>query len=126
MSEFSKPVIVKLNGRHVLTAEESDFQVKSNDQAVYTLAEGLAGFSDGAAEATISVQSPVPVEGVEVDWQGMALDHITADMSYNLAGKEYTVRGRVMDSGLASRVNQPNRNSMSFHGKVVGRPRPTT
>ena len=122
MSEFSKPVVVSLNGVQILYASESDFEVRSNDQSVFTLAQGLAGHSDGAAESTINVQSAIPFAGVEVDWHGLALDHVTVDMGYNIAGEEYVVRGRVMNASKRGQVNQPNGISMSFHGKVIRRP----
>lgn len=122
MSEFSKPVIVGMNGVQILTASESSFAVKSNDSPVYTLAEGLAGFSDGAAEVTISLQTPIKTTGIEVDWAGLILDHVTIDMSYNLGGREYVVRGRVLDANMDSAVNQPNKAAMSFHGRVISRP----
>lgn len=122
MAEFSKPVVVSLNGVQVLYAQESDFDVRSNDSAVHTLLLGLAGHSDGSSEATINVQNAIPQAGVEVDWQSLALDHITVDITYDIAGQPYVVRGRVLNSAKRSQVNQPNGLSMAFHGRVISRP----
>lgn len=119
MGEFSKPATLKLGGRPVLHCDSRSFAVKSGDSPVYTLEDGLAGFSDGAAEVTISWSQAIPVNGWQIDWATLALTHATIKPRFEIGGRFFECEGRMMDVTAASKVNDPNKVDGSFHGRVT-------
>lgn len=122
MPEYVKPALVLYNGVPVLRATESDCEVRSNDNAVYELSNGLAGFSDGAEEMMINVQNSIPVGGIEIDWLSLARTHATIEIGFRVPtspSRTYTARGRVMTASLRSSVNAAFALNMSFQGRIV-------
>lgn len=119
MSEYSKPVQVLLNDRPVLKISESDVEVRSNDNEVLTLESGLDGHSDGAATLTANLTQGIPLSGFQINWMVLALNHTTIRPSFKIAGVRIDCEGRVMQAGFRSQVNDPNRSTVSFSGRVV-------
>lgn len=119
MAEFSKSATMKLGGRPVLHCDSRSFAVKSGDSPVYTLEGGLAGFSDGAAEVTISWSQAIPVGGWQINWALLVLNHTTIKPRFEIGGKYFECEGRVMEASAASKVNDPNKVDGSFHGRVT-------
>lgn len=120
MAEFAKPAQVLLGGIPVLKAESSEMSCKSNDSPVYTLEDGLAGFSDGAHEFALSIKQAVPQSGFVIDWFVLIVNHTTVRPTFKIAGRAYEFEGRVMDARTGSKVNDPTMVDVSFTGRITG------
>lgn len=117
--ESARRAKLTLNDRPVLYASESDWSIKSNDQAIYTLDEGLAGFSDGAHEFDLTLKQAVPLSGYQIDWMGLCRTHTTIRPGLIHAGKTYKLEGRVMEASSGSKVNEPSMVNVTIKAKIV-------
>lgn len=119
MAEFSKPAQLLLNERPVLKCEEANASVKSGDSPVYTLEDGLAGFSDGAHEMEITLKQAIPQDGLQIDWIGLAVSHQTVRPKYVVGGRYYSCEGRVTSAAPSSKVNTANMVDVTLMCRVV-------
>lgn len=120
MAEFVKPAQVLLGGVPVLKAESSEMTCKSNDSPVYTLEDGLIGFSDGAHEFDLSIKQAVPQSGFVIDWFLLMINHTTVRPTFKIGGRAYEFEGRVQDARTGSKVNDPTMIDVSFKGRITG------
>lgn len=119
IDEYSPPGLIFFNGR--LLSEVSDVTTtdSSNDNAVYTLRKGLAGFSNGAEEIDCEFTNMVPAKGAEQRFGQIIRSHQTVTLTVKF-GKETTImRGRLMTSRKSSSHNSPNQIQCSFKGRVI-------
>lgn len=117
--ESARHAKLTLNGRPVLRAGEIDWSIKSNDQPIMTLDEGLAGFSDGAEEFDLTLKQAVPLSGYQIDWMGLARTHTTVRPGLIHGGKSYQLEGRVMDASGSSKVNDASFVNVTIKAKIV-------
>lgn len=120
MSEYSKPIKVLLGGVPVLKCNDKSFEVKSNDQPVYTDENGLDGFSDGATEVDITLKQAIPLNGYVIDWNALMINHTTIRPAVQIANKSYELEGRVMSARTGGAVNKANEVDVSLKARVVG------
>lgn len=119
MSEFSKPCQVLFNQRPVLYSESADFDLESGDNEVFTLDDGLAGHSDGAARAKLTLRQAIPQGGYQIDWNALIISHTTIYPTVKIGGKSYSCRGRVMSAATGSKVNDANMVNVTMSLKVL-------
>lgn len=117
--EFQKPVQILSGSTPLLTVEEDSLEVSSGDNPVYTTALGLAGFSDGAEEAKVTMSGAVPASGMEVNWAALCLAHVTTELTFKYATVSYTMKGRLLSAKTASPAKNPMKWDISFHGRVT-------
>lgn len=117
--ESARRAKLTLNDRPVLRTSEADWSIKSNDQAIYTLDEGLTGFSDGAEEFDLTLKQAVPLSGYQIDWLGLCRTHTTIRPGLIYAGKTYKLEGRVMEASGSSKVNEPSMINVTIKAKIV-------
>lgn len=117
--ESARHTKLLLNNRPVLKAGEVDWTIRSNDQAMYTLDEGLAGFSNGAEEIDIQLRQAIPLSGYQIDWPGLVRTHTTIRPTIIRAGKTYELEGRVMEASDSSKVNDGAFVSVTIKARIV-------
>ncbi len=116
MALYSGPGFIRYNGRNILQSKKIDFDFDSQNNDVNTSLLGRAGHSVGPKKVTVSIESAVPLAGLEVDWIGIcdAQGEITID--FVLARKTYTCTGDLRKAGLGTSVGEANSSSLEFHG----------
>lgn len=119
MPEMSKAFEVTLDGIPMAYVSEVSVSTQSEDKPVKTLKLGLAGFSDGAEMATITLKSAIPQTGRERDYKEFCRRHVTKTFGIRGAGKTYTVKGRIISVDERSSVDNPNEIDLQFQGSIV-------
>ena len=117
--EFQKPVQILSGAQPLLTVEEDSLEISSGDNPVYTTALGLAGFSDGAEEAKVTMAGACPATGDEYDWAAVCLAHLTIELTFKYATRSITIKGRLLSAKKASPAKNPMKWDISFHGRVT-------
>lgn len=120
--ELAKNVQVLDGTVPLLMVEEMSMEFRSNDNAVYTTALGLAGFSDGATEVMVTMRGAVPdasLGGLEVDW--VARLHAAQPLTVVGGGRSTQLEGRVLSMTLSDSARNPMGWNISFHGRIVAR-----
>lgn len=119
LDEYSGPGLIYFNGRLLAETSEATLTDTSNDNAVYTLRKGLAGFSNGAEEADVDFTNMVPARGAELRFGQIVRNHQTVTITVKF-GKETTVlRGRLFTSKKTMSHNSPNNIAVTFKGRVI-------
>ena len=108
-------------GTVLAQAESVTITYTSNDKAVKTLLLGLAGFSNGAQEASLQIKSALPLRGFESDFARFCDNHITRRFTIREANKISTFEGRFLSVGSSSSVDTPNALDVQFSGKMISR-----
>ncbi len=119
--EYSKPFTVILQGQPLAEVSQITTKTDSGDKPVMTLAQGLAGFSDGPAQCELTGKSALPLAGFEADFAELCMLHVTRQFQIRLANKILTVKGRFMSVTESSSVENPNEVDFTFHGRIVSR-----
>lgn len=102
-----------------LLAEMSDVTITRNSgaQPVHTTAKGLAGFSPGSQETTISVSNGVPAADMELDPGAYMKFGKVITLTVQLdSGKSLKCKGQVMQDSFSHSVNSPASLKFEFHG----------
>lgn len=104
----------------LLLAEASRVRmsIAGNNRRVVTMRRGLAGRSRGPVESEISIDSAVPVEGLEDTFVEKIIDNADVRVTIDLAGKRYGFDGWVEDGD----AEQSTDGSASFSFRVVAGP----
>lgn len=119
MPELSKIGYILYNGVPVLYSTSVEKDEESGDNAVRTNVLGLAGHSDGAEMANLSVSNAVPQNGYEYNWAAIMRSHTTIDLGFKIAGKTTTIRGRLLTVKVGSAPDKPNNVDFTFQGRVI-------
>lgn len=119
MAELSTIGYVTYQGAVVLFATSIKKGEESGDNPVKTNVLGLAGYSDGAEMASMSVGNAVPQGGYEIDWSALCRSHTTIDLGFVLGGQTTTIRGRLLTVETSTAPDAPNAVDFTFGGRVV-------
>jgi hypothetical protein len=105
---------VFINGS--LLAEEASVTVekKSGLNPVFTVAIGLAGMTQGAATAEISIESAVPSADFEFNPDGFMLVGEVVDFRAVMANRETNCKGFITDATYSHSVNDASKLSMKL------------
>lgn len=110
---------IQFDGRTLAEADNVSVRHAPNNNRVYTMRKGLAGFSKGAFETEISVTNAVPKGGLEADFIEKAVAGSFVRITVLFAGKRYQYNGWI-DSDEHSNGSQE---SATFSFTVVaGKP----
>ncbi len=118
-TSYSKAATALVNGIPMLEISEFEFDGTSNDKAVYTLALGRAGDSDGAEECAVSLQSAIPRNAREKDFLLSCMNHEDVVLSMRMGGVTRTSIGRLSNVKEKGSVNNPNELTASFSGRFI-------
>jgi hypothetical protein len=105
-----------INGRAQAQAKKVTVRGASNDQPVKTMGLGLAGFSDGAGETDIDVESAVPKKGFETSFVRHVTEKKTMSIVYKSGGTRIQVTGRFLTYEISNDVDNPAMTSGAFKG----------
>lgn len=119
MAEYSGAATIVLNGTALAQCDNAQLSVASNDNAVMTLAQGHAGFSDGAETCDLSFDNAIPVAGLEQNFDRFVRDHETVTFGFRIANTIFELSGRFLTLEITSSTNTPNKAALTFKGKVV-------
>lgn len=120
MALFSGPGFVRANGKNVTLSTMIEIDLATNNQPVDTMMEGYAGHAKGSKIYDIKVENPVPVEGFEVDWIGIAEEQEELDLDFVLPGVvDFGFQGMIDTSSLSLKTNTAASQSMAFKGKRI-------
>lgn len=107
---------IYVNARLLAEANKCEVTITSNDQKVMTMKKGMAGFSDGPTETSISVESAIPRKGFESDFVTAVAQKKAIRITVKSGGKRITVNGRFTESRFSNSVDSPAMISGSFSG----------
>lgn len=119
IDEYSGPGIIYFNNRILAEVSDATLTDTSNDNAVYTLRKGLAGFSNGAEEADVEFTNMVPAKGAEQRFGQITRGHQTVTIVVKFGKETTTLRGRLSTSRKTMSHNSPNSIAVSFKGRVI-------
>lgn len=107
---------IYVNARLLAEASKCTVTVVSNDQKVMTMKRGLAGFSDGPTESSISIESAIPRKGYEFDFVNAVNKKLTVRIVVKSGGKRHQFSGRFSQAEWSNSVDSPSMISAQFQG----------
>jgi hypothetical protein len=107
---------IYVNARLLAEASKVEVTITSNDQKVMTMKKGMAGFSDGPTETTISIESAIPRKGFESDFVTAVTQKKPVRITVKSGGKRITVNGRFTEARFNNQVDSPAMLSGSVSG----------
>lgn len=108
--------LVIINGRTQAECRKITVQVTSNDNPVKTMVKQFAGFSDGAGESSIDVESAIPLKGFEKSFLRAVVDKETVSIVHKSGGTRAQYTGRFTEATLSNDVENPAVTSAKFMG----------
>jgi len=106
---------IQFDGRTLAEADNVSVRHAPNNNRVYTMRKGLAGYSKGAFETEISVANAVPKGGLERDFIEKCIAGAFVRVTILFAGKRYQYNGWIDSDEHTSGVQQ----SATFSFTVV-------
>lgn len=99
-----------------LLTEEASVSIdkKSGLNAVYTVANGLAGMTQGAATCEVSIESAVPSKDFEFNPDGYMLVGQVVELRIVMANRETNCKGFILDASYSHSVNAESKLSMKL------------
>lgn len=99
-----------------LLTEEASVTVekKSGLNPVFTVAHGLAGMTQGAATAEVTIESAVPSADFELNPDGYMLVGEVVELRVVMANRETNCKGFITDATYSHSVNDASKLSMKL------------
>ena len=99
-----------------LLTEEASVSVekKSGLNPVFTVALGLAGMTQGAATAEVSIESAVPSDDFEFNPDGYMLVGEVVELRVVMANRETNCKGFITDASYSHGANDASKLSMKL------------
>ena len=119
MALYSNPGFIDYEGVPALQPNSVDFNVETDNKDVNTLLLGRAGHSAGSKSVKMSVNSAVPLAGLEIDWVGIAYSQREVSLGFHLAGKIYNCKGDIRTVKIGTSTDKANDVSFEFSGRIV-------
>lgn len=107
---------IYVNARLLAEASKLTVTVTSNDQKVMTMKKGLAGFSDGPTESSITVESAIPRKGYEYDFVNAVNKKLAVRIVVKSGGKRHSFNGRFSQAEWSNSVDAPSLITGQFMG----------
>lgn len=114
-----RKIHLSLNGRVVAEATSFEFTLQSGDNAVMTLLDGFAGFSDGAEQISGTINGVVPKSGYTQDYYDAVRQKKEFRLAFTHGGRRRQAEGRLTEFGGEHSVSATATNKMSFMGKPM-------
>lgn len=122
---FASKGYVELDGIPIIYTSSLDMQASSNISDVDTIIDEAGGFAQGTTKYDVSIDSPVPAEGFEVDFFTLAragqiheLRFVVLKPSGGIA-ESRLLRGMFMDPGTSIGANKAVDLKVKFRGMEV-------
>lgn len=116
MAVYSGPAFIRYNGRPILQSNKVTLDFQSNNNDVNTSLLGRAGHSTGAKKVVVSVESAVPIGGLEVDWIGLCDAQAEVALDFVFARRTYSCTGDIRSANLSHSVDDANAVNFELHG----------
>lgn len=81
------------------------FSVSGNNRRVRTMQKAAAGRSRGAVESEVSIDSAVPLAGMEVEFIEICINNENVRVVVDVAGQQFQIDGWVEDSEVTQGVD---------------------
>ena len=120
LGDYEGPGKVFFNNNLLAESQSVRMNFNGNNTRVKTMKRGLAGRSRGAFETEFSIDSAVPLAGLEVDFINLCVTNANVTVSIDLAGKRVAVDGWIESTDVEQSTDSPAQ--ISFSG-VGGKPR---
>jgi len=105
------------NGVALKEVTSITFTTNSGQQVVETL-EGLAGFTPGSGQCTLSISLGVPITGQEADFQQWCAEGAYVTMQIPVGSKSYSGSGKLMTATISQSVNANTEESVEWTGEL--------
>ena len=109
---------IAIDGQWQLTPTSIDMTTNSGQQRVDTL-EGLAGFTPGSGDVTVTVNFALPIGGQEFDVQGTCALGAFVTMQVPLGPADYIGNGKIIDNNFSQSVNANTEGSFTWTGELA-------
>lgn len=106
-----------IDGSYQQMASQIQMSTNSGQQRIDTL-EGLAGFTPGSGDTTITATCGVPVGGQEYDFNSAAADGKYHIIQIPVGGKTYRGMGKFMDGSISQSVNANTETTFTWTGEL--------
>jgi len=109
--------VVFINGVEATLAESFEMKTESGEQPILILNEGLAGFTPGAGQTTISGTLYVPVGGFQIDVQSFCANGEYVPIQYGVGPVAYVGTGKFTEVTISGGVNEPVKVQFTWLGE---------
>jgi hypothetical protein len=110
---------VYIKGRAQAECRKATVTSTSNDNPVKTMGHGFAGFSDGAGETSIDIESAVPKKGFEKSFMAAVVGKETVQIVYKSGGARHSSTGRFTESTISNDIESPAVTTGKFMGSEL-------
>lgn len=94
-------------------------RLANGEQRVLTIAEGLAGFSPGSGEVTISIQYAVPAAKPEFNYHNACLERSRHTLQIGFGGVDYIGQGKFLDNEVTHSVDSAIAGTVNWTGELA-------
>lgn len=94
--------------------------VNSNAKPIRTMQKGLAGRAPGPVEVEASMESAIPVSGMEADYQKAVIDNADIFIVHKLGNVRRSYDGWLESGESSQSAENPATTSARFMGSVIG------
>ena len=116
LTRYEGPAEVYVNGQLLAQARTARLRLISNNNRVYTMIGGMVGRSRGPRETEASVESAVPISGLEVDFRELLVNDADITMILVDGGKRIQADGWIDDVESTRDAQQPAAINFNFAG----------
>lgn len=110
------PVFV--DGTALTTVTQINKETDTGVQPIFTINNGLAGFSGGAGSITITVNVWIPIGGLEYDFETKAAERALVDFQIGVGAKAYSGRGKIINCNVSQSAQAASEGSFTWQGEL--------
>jgi len=107
-----------IEGTYMVEMTSIEITTNSGQQRVDTL-EGLAGFTPGSGDVTVTCGFAIPIGGQEYPFQETCADGSYVAIQIPIGAKDYVGKGKFQDVGISQSVNANTEGTFTWVGELT-------
>jgi hypothetical protein len=114
-------VSVIVDGNPLEEVTSLEMTTNSGQQRIDTISKGLAGFTPGAGDVTVSIGFAVPIGGPEEDFQQKCAEGSYVSMQIGIGPADYVGTGKIMSVSESQSVGASMEGTFEWVGELKPR-----
>lgn len=108
-----------VDGQHLVEITQLSHELDNGEQEVFTLNEGLAGFSPGSGTCNITVNYVMPASGFEFNFSKAVADAKKHTVQVAAGALDYIGEGKFKTNSISQSTGASTEGSVTFSGEFA-------
>jgi hypothetical protein len=110
---------VFIDGQHLIQISQISVEMENGEQQVFTLNEGLAGFSPGSGITNVTINYIIPASGFEFNFADAVHGRGYHTVQVAAGATDYIGEGKFLNNSISQSTGAASEGTVSFSGEFA-------